>query len=121
MASQPVVSRIWDLFTWYGRRGPAVLVWVALGILHGCRARIFESRSLPAAVKAVRRHAEGCRSFDELIRQAPVGLNQVVAAWEEQGENRRIAAMDGDGAVPDTMVAGLVREMTGEQMLPPPM
>lgn len=45
----------------------------------------------------------------------------MVAAWEEQGENRRIAAMDGDGAVPDKMVAGLVQEMTGEQMLPPPM
>ena len=48
-------------------------------------------------------------------------LLQAVAAWEEQGENRRIAAMDGDGAVPDNMVAGLVREMTGEQVLPPPM
>lgn len=45
----------------------------------------------------------------------------MVAAWEDQGENRRIAAMDGDGAVPDKMVAGLVQEMTGEQMLPPPM
>lgn len=48
-------------------------------------------------------------------------LLKVVAAWEDQGENRRIAAMDGDGAVPDKMVAGLVQEMTGEQMLPPPM
>lgn len=77
MTSQAVVTRIWDLFLWYGRRGPAVLVWVALGILHGCRRRMFESKSLPATVKAVRRHAEGCKTFDELVRQAPVGLNQV--------------------------------------------
>lgn len=77
MTSQAVVTRIWDLFMWYGRRGPAVLVWVALGILHGCRRRMFESKSLPATVKAVRRHAEGCKTFDDLIRQAPVGLNQV--------------------------------------------
>lgn len=77
MASQAVVARIWDLFLWYGRRGPAVLVWVALGVLHGCRRRIFESTSLPTAVKAVRRHAEACKTFDDLVRQAPVGLNQV--------------------------------------------
>ena len=77
MTSQAVVTRIWDLFMWYGRRGPAVLVWVALGILYGCRRRMFESKSLPATVKAVRRHAEGCKTFDDLIRQAPVGLNQV--------------------------------------------
>eukprot|EP00752_Nemacystus_decipiens_P015848 g14158.t1 len=114
MTSQAVVTRIWDLFMWYGRRGPAVLVWVALGILHGCRRRMFESKSLPATVKAVRRHAEGCKTFDDLVRQAPVGLNQVVAAWEAQGNNRRIAALDGDGAVPDRMAAGLVGEMTGE-------
>lgn len=77
MSSHAVVTRIWDLFMWHGRRGPAVLVWVALGILHGCRKRMFESKSLPATVKAVRRHAEGCKTFDDLVRQAPVGLNQV--------------------------------------------
>lgn len=41
----------------------------------------------------------------------------MVAAWEEQGNNRRIAALDGEGAVPDKMVGGLVREMTGEIMI----
>lgn len=39
---------------------------------------------------------------------------QVVAAWEAQGNNRRIAALDGEGVVPDRMAAGLVGEMTGE-------
>lgn len=77
MSNQSVVTRIWDLFMWYGRRGPAVLVWVALAVLHGCRQGMFESHGLPATVKAVRRYAEGCKNFDDLVRQAPVGLNQV--------------------------------------------
>ncbi|CAM9558580.1 unnamed protein product [Ectocarpus sp. 8 AP-2014] len=121
MSNQSVVTRIWDLFMWYGRRGPAVLVWVALAVLHGCRQGMFQSHSLPATVKAVRRYAEGCKTFDDLVRQAPVGLNQVVAAWEEQGNNRKIALLDGEGALPDRMAAGLVEEMTGEPVyLPPP-
>ncbi|CBN77474.1 conserved unknown protein [Ectocarpus siliculosus] len=121
MSNQSVVTRIWDLFMWYGRRGPAVLVWVALAVLHGCRKGMFESHGLPATVKAVRRYAEGCKTFDELVRQAPVGLNEVVAAWEEQGNNRKIALLDGEGALPDRMAAGLVEEMTGEPVyLPPP-
>ena len=78
-----------------------MLVWVALGVLHGCRANIFESRSLPAAVKAVRRHAEGCRSFDELIRQAPVGLNQVRAL-----RGRRVGAGKGGEAEVERWVLG---------------
>ena len=41
-------------------------------------------------------------------------LWQVVAAWEAHGNNRRIAALDGEGVVPDRMAAGLVGEMTGE-------
>lgn len=48
---------------------------------------------------------------------------QVVAAWEEQGNNRRIAALDGEGVVPDRMAAGLVGEMTGKPPVyvqPPP-
>eukprot|EP00903_Cladosiphon_okamuranus_P020149 g18498.t1 len=114
MSSQAVVARIWDLFMWYGRRGPAVLVWVALGILHGCRRRMFESKSLPATVKAVRRYTEGCKTFDDLVRQAPVGLNQVVAAWEAHGNNQRIVELDGSAVVPDMMAARLVAEMTGE-------
>ncbi len=76
MASQAVVTRIWDLFLWHGRRGPAVVVWVALAVLFGCRRRMFESKSLPATVKAVRRHAEGCKTFDDLVRQAPISLDQ---------------------------------------------
>ncbi|CAB1113808.1 unnamed protein product [Ectocarpus sp. CCAP 1310/34] len=141
MSNQSVVTRIWDLFMWYGRRGPAVLVWVALAVLHGCRQGMFESHGLPATVKAVRRYAEGCKTFDDLVRQAPMGLNQVfwgrhrserewqwsicrtqvVAAWEEQGNNRKIALLDGEGALPDRMAAGLVEEMTGEPVyLPPP-
>lgn len=78
MSNQSVVTRIWDLFMWYGRRGPAVLVWVALAVLHGCRQGIYESHGLPATVKAVRRYAEGCKSFDDLVRQAPIGLDQVI-------------------------------------------
>lgn len=38
----------------------------------------------------------------------------MVAAWEAHGNNRRIAALDGEGVVPDRMAAGLVGEMTGE-------
>lgn len=37
-----------------------------------------------------------------------------MAAWEAHGNNRRIAALDGAGVVPDMMAAGLVAEMTGE-------
>lgn len=45
----------------------------------------------------------------------------MVAAWEEQGSNRKIALLDGEGALPDRMAAGLVEEMTGEPVyLPPP-
>ncbi|CAN0265607.1 unnamed protein product, partial [Hapterophycus canaliculatus] len=50
----------------------------------------------------------------------PSSLAQVVAAWEEQGNNRKIAALDGEGPVPDRMVAGLVGEMTGEPVYMPP-
>ncbi|CAM9574985.1 unnamed protein product [Pylaiella littoralis] len=114
MASQAMVTRIWDLFLWYGRRGPAVLVWVALGLLHGCRRCMFDSKSLPATVKVVRRHAEGCKSFDDLMRQAPISLSRVVASWEEQGNNRKIVALDGEGVVSNRMAAVLVGEMTGE-------
>lgn len=39
---------------------------------------------------------------------------QVVAAWEAQGNNWSIAALDGEGVVPDRMAAGLAGEMTGE-------
>ncbi|CAN0423516.1 unnamed protein product, partial [Hapterophycus canaliculatus] len=77
MASQAVVTRIWDLFLWHGRRGPAVLVWVALCMLNGCREGMFASKGLPATVKTVRRHAEGCKSFEDLVGQAPVALDQV--------------------------------------------
>ena len=77
MASKTVLARIWDVYLWYGRRGPAVLVWVALSLLHGCRRHVMESASLPVALKAVRRHAEGCKTFDDLVRQAPVDLDQV--------------------------------------------
>lgn len=188
-----MVARIWDLFLWHGRRGPAVLVWVALAILHGCRRRLLESEALPTAVNAVRRRAEGLKSFADLVRQAPVGLTQVcveslclglgpeegvqglnrrasqsgafvyflglttflsrqtgdikmqhlssviaadtalmtqevyppvleqvVTAWEDHGDNRRIVALDGEGPVPDAIVACLVREMTGEMISLPP-
>ena len=57
-----------------------MLVWVALSLLHGCRRHVFETNSLPAAVKTVRRHAEGCKTFDDLMRQAPVGMNLVRGA-----------------------------------------
>lgn len=54
-----------------------MLVWVALGMLNGCREGMFASKGLPATVKTVRRHAEGCKSFEDLVGQAPVALDQV--------------------------------------------
>lgn len=42
---------------------------------------------------------------------------KVVAAWEEKGNNRRIANMDGEDLVPDRMVGGLVQEMSGDIMI----
>lgn len=44
-------------------------------------------------------------------------LVKVVAAWEEKGNNRRIANMDGEDLVPDRMVGGLVQEMSGDIMV----
>lgn len=46
----------------------------------------------------------------------------MVAAWEEQGNNRNIAALDGEEIVSDRMAAVLVGEMTGEPpvYVPPP-
>lgn len=43
----------------------------------------------------------------------------MVAAWDDQEHNRRIIAQDGAGVVPDRMVAGLVRGMTGEILISP--
>ena len=54
-----------------------MLVWVTLSLLHGCRCHVIDTTSLPEAVEAVRRHAEGCKTFDDLVRQAPVDLDQV--------------------------------------------
>lgn len=45
---------------------------------------------------------------------------QVLAAWEEQGNNRKIAALDGEDVVPDRVAARLVGEMTGEPVYMPP-
>lgn len=62
-----------------------MLVWVALGILNGSRRRLFESQTLSTAVTAVRRYVEGCRTFADLVRQAPAGLDQVynIASYQQ--------------------------------------
>lgn len=77
--------------------------------------------------KAHRRHALAERNregdvdvvVDNLVLNC-FGSWQVVAAWEEQGNNRKIALLDGEGALPDRMAAGLVEEMTGEPVYVPP-
>lgn len=55
-------------------------------MLNGCRQGMFASKGLPATVKTVRRHAEGCKSFEDLVGQAPVALDQVQRG--EMGDNK---------------------------------
>lgn len=60
-----------------------MLVWVALALLNGSRHHLLEIDGLSAAAKAVRRYSEGCKTFDDLVRQAPIGLSQVCATGRD--------------------------------------
>ncbi|CAM9597502.1 unnamed protein product, partial [Discosporangium mesarthrocarpum] len=111
--SQAVVSHIWDLYFYHGRRGPAVLVWVALCLLNGCKRQLLECDSLPAALGCIRRYMEGLETFFDISAASPVDLSKVVSAWEEQGNNRQIAARDGKGPLSDATVTRLVHAMLG--------
>ncbi|CAM9591646.1 unnamed protein product, partial [Choristocarpus tenellus] len=96
------------------RRGPAVLVWVALSLLNACKEQLESADSLPSAIGTIRRYMEGLEDFTDILSAQPVDLLKVLAAWEEEGNNKHIAMLDGEGAVSDTTITRLGQAMMGK-------